>query len=78
MTGHWDERALCAEVDPGLFFPDKGHTVTDAKRICMRCEVRTQCLDDALATNERFGVRGGKTERERRKLKKAAEQEAAA
>jgi WhiB family transcriptional regulator, redox-sensing transcriptional regulator len=74
----WREDALCQEVDPEIFFPDKGRTVTDAKRVCMACEVRTECLQDALATNERFGVRGGKTERERRKLKKAAEQEVAA
>lgn len=78
MTGHWAERALCAQVDPALFFPDTGRTTTDAKRICMACEVRTQCLTDALATNERFGFRGGLTERERRQLKKAAEQEVAA
>lgn len=74
----WRERALCQEVDPEIFFPDRGHTIADAKRICMACEVRTQCLQDAIDTNERFGVRGGKSERERRKLRKQPAQEAAA
>lgn len=78
MNDHWSEDALCAQVDPALFFPDKGRTVTDAKRICMRCEVHVECLNDALDTNDRFGFRGGLTERERRKLKKQPPQEAAA
>ncbi len=78
MTGHWSERALCAEVDPDLFYPGKGERIAPAKRVCMACEVRTECLEDALATGERYGVRGGLSERERRKLAKRPPQEAAA
>lgn len=77
MTGRWPERALCAEVDTDIFFPGKGETAVAAKRICMRCEVRVECLADALDTGERYGVRGGKSERERRKVRKAAQEEAA-
>src|SRR5689334_4158036 len=31
------EQALCAQVDPELFFPDKGKTPHDARRICAAC-----------------------------------------
>jgi WhiB family redox-sensing transcriptional regulator len=78
MTGHWDERALCAQIDYEMFFPGKGQSTADAKSICMACEVRAECLTDALANHERYGVRGGLSERERRKLKKQPAQEAAA
>lgn len=66
----------CAETDPELFFPDKGGSARAAKSICMTCEVRVPCLEDALANDERFGVWGGTTERDRRKIRKdrAAEQ----
>ena len=71
-TGDWWSKALCAETDPEAFFPEKGGSVRAAKRVCARCEVRAECLEDALRTDERFGIRGGKSERERRKLKRAA------
>ncbi len=68
----WHERALCAQTDPEAFFPEKGGSTREAKRICTRCEVRVDCLADALDRDERFGVWGGLTERERRKLKRRA------
>lgn len=68
----WQERALCAQTDPDAFFPGKGEPTSSAKRICARCEVRAECLDYALAHDERFGVWGGLSERERRKLKRGA------
>jgi WhiB family redox-sensing transcriptional regulator len=61
----WQERALCAQTDPEAFFPDKGGGTRTAKRICRRCEVKADCLEYALAHNERFGVWGGLSERER-------------
>jgi WhiB family redox-sensing transcriptional regulator len=66
----WQERALCAQTDPEAFFPEKGGSTREAKRICTGCEVRSECLDYALAHDERFGIWGGLSERERRKLKK--------
>ncbi|EWC62414.1 Sporulation regulatory protein WhiB [Actinokineospora spheciospongiae] len=66
----WQERALCAQTDPEAFFPEKGGSTREAKRICLGCEVRAECLDYALAHDERFGIWGGLSERERRKLKK--------
>jgi WhiB family redox-sensing transcriptional regulator len=67
----WQERALCAQTDPEAFFPEKGGSTKEAKRICSRCPVRAECLDYALAHDERFGVWGGLSERERRHLRRA-------
>lgn len=66
----WQERALCAETDPEAFFPEKGGSTREAKRICLGCEVRDECLEYALAHDERFGIWGGLSERERRRLKR--------
>jgi WhiB family transcriptional regulator, redox-sensing transcriptional regulator len=66
----WQERALCAQTDPEAFFPEKGGSTREAKRICMGCEVRDACLEYALAHDERFGIWGGLSERERRRLKR--------
>lgn len=66
----WQERALCAQTDPEAFFPEKGGSTREAKRICLGCEVKDKCLDYALAHDERFGIWGGLSERERRRLKR--------
>jgi WhiB family redox-sensing transcriptional regulator len=66
----WQERALCAQTDPEAFFTEKGGSTREAKRICATCEVRTKCLEDALDNDERFGIQGGLSERERRRLKR--------
>jgi WhiB family redox-sensing transcriptional regulator len=65
--------ALCAQTDPEIFFPEKGGSVVAAKKVCSRCPERIDCLEDALVTRERFGIRGGLSERERRKIIKARE-----
>lgn len=66
----WQERALCAQTDPEAFFPEKGGSTREAKRICGGCDVRAECLDYALAHDERFGIWGGLSERERRRLRR--------
>ena len=66
----WQERALCAQTDPEAFFPEKGGSTREAKKICLGCEVRHECLEYALAHDERFGIWGGLSERERRRLKR--------
>ncbi|WP_435531186.1 WhiB family transcriptional regulator [Ruania suaedae] len=68
----WQERALCAQTDPEAFFPEKGGSTREAKRVCVSCDVRSECLEYALAHDERFGIWGGLSERERRKLKRRA------
>ena len=66
----WQDRALCAQTDPEAFFPEKGGSTREAKRICTGCEVRAECLEYALEHDERFGIWGGLSERERRRLKR--------
>ena len=68
----WQERALCAETDPEAFFPEKGCSTREAKKICTGCEVKAECLEYALANDERFGIWGGLSERERRRLRRRA------
>jgi WhiB family redox-sensing transcriptional regulator len=73
----WRSAAMCLYVDPDLFYPEQGAVakVRAAKRICDTCPVVARCLADALANDERFGVWGGKTERERRQLRRALRDE---
>jgi WhiB family redox-sensing transcriptional regulator len=68
----WQEDALCAQTDPEAFFPEKGGSTRDAKRICAQCTVRAECLEYALKNDERFGIWGGLSERERRRLRRRA------
>ena len=65
----WRQDALCAETDPEAFFPEKGGSTREAKRVCAGCSVRVECLEAALANDERFGIWGGLSERERRRLR---------
>jgi WhiB family transcriptional regulator, redox-sensing transcriptional regulator len=68
----WQDRALCAQTDPEAFFPEKGGSTREAKKVCRGCEVRAECLEYALEHDERFGIWGGLSERERRRLKREA------
>ena len=68
----WQERALCAQTDPEAFYPEKGGSTRDAKKVCLVCDVRQDCLEYALENDERFGIWGGLSERERRRLRKLA------
>lgn len=64
------DRALCAQTDPEAWYPEKGGSTREAKRICNRCEAKAECLEYALARDERYGIWGGLSERERRRLKR--------
>ena len=66
----WQDRALCAQTDPEAFFPEKGGSTREAKKVCRTCDVRAECLEYALEHDERFGIWGGLSERERRRLKR--------
>jgi WhiB family redox-sensing transcriptional regulator len=70
MPPEWTKKALCAEVDPEIFFPNKGDKTAYVKRICKSCDVRAECLEYSLQNNERFGVWGGLTEHDRRRLRR--------
>lgn len=67
----WQEKALCAQTDPEAFFPEKGGSTREAKRVCTSCEVRAECLEYALQNDERFGIWGGLSERERRRMRRS-------
>ena len=66
----WQEQALCAQTDPEAFFPEKGGSTREAKRICQACAVRDECFEYSLLNDERFCIWGGLSERERRRLKR--------
>lgn len=68
----WQAEALCAQTDPDAFFPEKGGSTREAKSICGSCAVQLECLQYALMNDERFGIWGGLSERERRKLRRKA------
>ncbi len=67
----WQSRANCLGVDPDLFFPERGSSTREAKEVCRGCVVREDCLDFAIANGEKFGIWGGMSERERRKVRRA-------
>ena len=64
----WQDRALCPETDPEAFFPGKGEPAGPAKRVCQSCEVRAECLEYARRHGIRFGIWGGLTYEQRRRL----------
>lgn len=74
----WQTRAACLNADVDTWFPEKGGTAIPAKRVCNGddhrppCEVRQECLGYALAHEEDFGVWGGLSERERRRMREPA------
>lgn len=68
MAQDWRRQAACRGVDPEVFYPVNDEDAEEAKEICAGCPVRQPCLEWALSDRERFGVWGGLTERERRRL----------
>ena len=67
----WKSKANCMGVDPDLFFPERGMSTREAKEVCRGCVVREDCLEYALANGEKFGIWGGLSERERRRIRRA-------
>lgn len=66
----WQDRGLCNETDPELFYPEIGSTGIEAKKVCVRCPVQKKCIDWAMETEEPWGVWGGYTAHERQLMKK--------
>ncbi len=67
----WQNLANCLGVDPDLFFPERGASTKEAKEVCRACVVREDCLEYALDNGEKFGIWGGMSERERRRIRRA-------
>jgi WhiB family redox-sensing transcriptional regulator len=70
----WQDEANCLGVDPDLFFPERGASTREAKEVCRGCVVRMDCLEYALDNGEKFGIWGGLSERERRRLRRQRSQ----
>jgi WhiB family transcriptional regulator, redox-sensing transcriptional regulator len=66
----WWDFANCLGVEPDLFFPERGASTKEAKEVCRGCVVREDCLEYALDHGEKFGIWGGMSERERRRLRR--------
>lgn len=63
----WAARGACVSMDPDGFFV-QGADQQAVKSTCVSCPVKAECLADALDNRIDFGVWGGMTERERRRL----------
>jgi len=66
----WQHWAACRDSDPDLWFTERGASTTPAKKICRECLVREDCLEFALANQEKHGIWGGMSENERRRLRR--------
>jgi WhiB family redox-sensing transcriptional regulator len=66
----WQDDALCREVGGDAWFPDKGGSIRAAKKICDACPVQSDCLEYALENDLGFGIWGGTSERQRRRIRK--------
>ncbi len=76
MPDDWRTEAACIDQPTRWFFPASIDTLSRerALRICQSCDVRIDCLKDALAEEdgrnrrEVAGIRGGLTEDERARV----------
>lgn len=71
----WVQRARCKDEDPELFFPigTSGpalEQIERARAICLKCDVRQECLEWALATGQDAGVWGATSEEERKEIRR--------
>lgn len=66
----WQDLANCRGANPDLFFPERGASTRTAKSICRECSVQGDCLEFAIVSSEKFGIWGGMSERERRKIRR--------
>jgi WhiB family redox-sensing transcriptional regulator len=64
----WAAYASCRAEDPDLFFPGPDGDPQEALRICSGCPVKGECLEWALDTRVHYGIWGGMTERQRRRV----------
>lgn len=69
----WMARGLCRQIGGDIWYPEQGESNLEAKQICAVCPVRVECLDHAVTFDEVFGIWGGLSAQERRRLKAVAE-----
>ncbi len=63
----WEHQAVCRSVGIDTMF-EPGKAQRTNKKVCAQCPVRAECLTEALEGEHEYGIWGGLTERERRKL----------
>lgn len=69
----WMDEGLCMQTDPEIFFPGTGESGRDAKAVCGKCPVMTECAAYAIARTELTdGIWGGLSARERMRLRNVA------
>lgn len=79
LTRQEREVSLCAQADPEEWFPGKGGSLAQARRVCFRCEIQARCLSSTLGFPEELdGVWGGTSVRQRRPHWQAVQAELAA
>jgi WhiB family redox-sensing transcriptional regulator len=73
----WQEDAACRAYDNVVFFGDEGESELEkqaresrAKVVCRSCPVQEACLEFAMETNQKYGIWGGLTDKERASLKR--------
>lgn len=73
----WMADAACGGASQNTFFPGRGESIKAAQEICAGCPVREPCLEYAIANREKWGIWGGLSERQRRRIARDRRREAA-
>jgi WhiB family redox-sensing transcriptional regulator len=68
--GTWTDQAACSGTDTEIFYPSSHEEEAEALSICATCPVRAQCLDYAIRNRETYGIWGGATPEQRRRMRR--------
>jgi WhiB family redox-sensing transcriptional regulator len=68
--GTWTDSAACRGTDTEIFYPANAEEEAEALSICATCPVRAQCLDYAIRNRETYGIWGGTTPEQRRRIRR--------
>ncbi len=70
LPNDWAKEANCRGLEPKMFHTERGESTREAMAVCVGCVVVEQCLHYALSNGIKYGVWGGKSERQRRILRR--------
>lgn len=65
----WFDDAACRGLDAEIFYPQQGKALDLARATCASCPVQPECAELAIANHELFGIWGGTSERQRRRIR---------
>lgn len=77
LSRKWMPKAKCRGVNPDFFYPERGASTKEAKEVCAQCPVERLCLEYGVQKVEKFGIWGGKSERDRRTIRRNRRKRAA-